>query len=237
MIEDKDPCDERGLVGRGDRNLGWCSDRLPLGGEGPELVVIPPENDLKDRKYAISRSEIRVGDFNRFCQQTGCNPPWDEKYSPSLPATNISLEQARAFTRWLSSQTGETYRLPTVKEWDWAVRSIGTRNENFIDENINCTVDSRGVRLGENLVNAISGRPNPWGLYNYVGNAREWAVAEDGTLLALGGAHTDPRQECTLEKRVVHSGEADRVTGFRVLREIEDKSEKPKEGTDLAVSS
>ena len=229
VIEDKDPCDERGLVGRGDRNRNWCSDEILGGGQGPDLVVIPPEN-IGEFKYAISRAEIRIGDYNLYCQNEGCEPLSGPS---SLPATNISVDQAKAYTRWLSSQTGQKYRLPTVDEWEWAVLSEGRAE---VDQNINCTVDSRGVRLGEKLLNAVSGRPNPWGLYNFVGNAREWAVTGDNSLLAMGGAHTDPRQECTLEKRVAHDGAADPVTGFRVLREIEDKSRKQDEPTDLAAS-
>jgi hypothetical protein len=55
-----------------------------------------------------------------------------------------------------------------------------------------------------------------------VGNAREWAV--DGeAVVALGGAHTDPKSECTLEKRIAHTGDPDPVTGFRIVRPVEDK--------------
>ena len=54
-------------------------------------------------------------------------------------------------------------------------------------------------------------------------------------LVALGGAHTDPRQDCTLDKRIVHEGGADAVTGFRVVREIEDKKLEAK-GSEIAAS-
>ena len=83
-------------------------------------------------------------------------------------------------------------------------------------------MDSRGVRLGENLQKAERGVPNGWGLFHYVGNAREWVVNGDD-IRALGGAHTDPRPECTLDKSVSHSGQADPVTGFRVVREFKTK--------------
>jgi len=64
-----------------------------------------------------------------------------------------------------------------------------------------------------------SGQPNGWGLYNVVGNAREWA--KDGsTLSARGGARTDRMDTCRPDLTVSHSGEADGVTGFRLVREI-----------------
>jgi len=133
-----------------------------------------------------------------------------------LPATNISLEQAQTYAAWLSDQSGQAYRMPTVVEWLHAATTNGTAE---VDENVNCSVDSRGVRLGEKLLNTLSGRPNNWGLYNHVGNAQEWAIQGE-EVLALGGAHTDPKAECTLSKSVAHSGQADPITGFRILRQI-----------------
>ena len=230
VIEDKDPCDDRKLVGRGDRNQRWCSDRLSEGGDGPQLVVIPPMT-VKSHKYAISRAEITVNEYNFYCRSVGCGVLNNEE--GRLPATNLTIDQARAYANWLSGQSGQKYRLPSVQEWDWAV---GAQGDAEVDENVNCTVDSRGVRLGEKLQGAISGKPNPWGLYNYVGNAREWAVSERDEIIALGGAHTDPRNECTLDKRVVHQGQADPVTGFRLLREIEDKDAE-ESTSELASSS
>jgi formylglycine-generating enzyme required for sulfatase activity len=117
---------------------------------------------------------------------------------------------------WLSDQSGQHYRLPTAEEWQHAAT---TNQPESVAENVNCSVDSRGVRLGEKLLNTLSGRPNRWGLYNHIGNAQEW-VLEGEEVLALGGAHTDPRAECTLQKRVAHNGQADAVTGFRIMRQV-----------------
>ncbi|MEK9824541.1 MAG: hypothetical protein VW840_20455, partial [Gammaproteobacteria bacterium] len=86
------------------------------------------------------------------------------------------------------------------------------------------------------LLSVVSGKSNKWGLFNFVGNAREWALTSEGGLVALGGAHTDPRSECRIEKRVVHQGDADPVTGFRLVREIQ-KKERFTTNADLAVSN
>lgn len=210
-INDLDVCAARSLEGSGISNRSWCQDVLSDGGVGPELVVIPRGVEIK--KFAISRMEIRVSDYNLFCADTGC-----QKISrgASLPVTNISLAQAESYLKWLSSETGKVYRLPTAAEWEYAAT---TSKQEAVDDNVNCTVDSRGVRLGEKLLNTLSGKPNSWGLYNFVGNAREWVKAEEG-YYAAGGAHTDPRSQCTIKNQVAHSGEADPVTGFRVVRLI-----------------
>jgi serine/threonine protein kinase len=210
-IDDRDPCMARGLEGQGDRSRSFCSDRLGVGGAGPQLVVIPAGGRVD--KFAISKTEVKVADYNQFCEKTGCQTLAGSR---SIPATNLSVTQATAYMTWLSQQSGKTYRLPTVDEWELAARGEGEP----LDDNINCTVDSRGVRLGEKLLSTLSGKPNGYGLFNHVGNAREWAVQADGSLVALGGAHTDPKAECTLDKRVAHGGVSDPVTGFRVLRII-----------------
>ncbi len=215
-ISDRDPCKKRNLEGQGTRNRSWCEDPLTEGNiTGPQLVVVPQPSQ-QAHKFAISRTEIKIADYNQFCTYTGCQKLNEQR--GSLPATNLSVAQAKAYAEWLSAQSGRTYRLPTVEEWHYAAM---TDDYGGVDANINCTVDSRGVRLGEKLLSALSGRPNSWGLYNHVGNAREWAEREDGTLVAVGGAHTDPKSECSIEKSVAHSGQPDPVTGFRIVRQID----------------
>ncbi|MFQ5353236.1 MAG: SUMF1/EgtB/PvdO family nonheme iron enzyme, partial [Candidatus Binatia bacterium] len=163
-----DPCAKPALVGTGARPRSQCKDDLTDGGTGPELVVIPETMGIKP--FAVSRTEIKAGDYNAFCEATGCaRLPG----SPSMPATEISVEQARAYMAWLSDQSGRYYRLPTVEEWTYAAK---TDKDGPVDPNVNCTVESRGVRLGESLVSALSGKPNRWGLYNEIGNAQEWAT-------------------------------------------------------------
>jgi formylglycine-generating enzyme required for sulfatase activity len=65
----------------------------------------------------------------------------------------------------------------------------------------------------------LSGTPNSWGLYNYAGNAQEW-VRTGGSVAAKGGAYTDNMSQCSPATSRPHSGGADAITGFRVLREI-----------------
>lgn len=232
VIEDKDPCADRGLIGRGNMNRNWCRDPLSEGGDGPELVVIPQRSEAQP-KYAISRAEIKVLEFNQYCEFSGKCQQIAEGRAGSLPVTNVTLNQARDYAQWLSAQTGESYRLPTVDEWSYAAKT--GREDPDVLENVNCTVDSRGVRLGETLVNAVSGRANAFGLFNFVGNAREWALADGETLLALGGAHTDPRAQCSVSMQVPHEGAADPVTGFRLVREIPEVDAN-KSGGEVAAS-
>jgi formylglycine-generating enzyme required for sulfatase activity len=180
------------------------------------LVVIPRKVNELD-KFAISRTEIKVEDYNQYCDQAGCERLTED--DSSLPITNLTIDNARDYAQWLSELSGKQYRLPTPAEWTWAVK---TDKYEGADYNVNCTVDSRGVRLGETLKKALSGKPNRWGLYNSIGNAREWAEDSE-SLVTIGGAHTDPMSVCRDENIYsgdLHTGEADPITGFRVLRQI-----------------
>jgi|TARA_Y100000310_G_C20685879_1_gene818956 hypothetical protein len=210
-IQIKDPCTRRGLVGKGVRNRTWCTDRLADGAQSPELIVIPELGTIE--KFAIGRTETKVLDYNIHCRNTGCT---ERTGPPGLPVTNLSLGEVSSYLAWLSDQTGRSYRLPTRAEWYHAAK---TTKQTKANPNINCTVTRRDLRLGDRLVLAESGVPNPWGLYHHLGNAQEWAMDGD-QLVAMGGAHTDPWRECTVDTHREHSGQGDLVTGFRVLREI-----------------
>ena len=214
-IVDKDPCNAGGLEGRGSSNRRSCADTISGGIPGPELVVIPGL-DRTAGKFAISKYEIKIGDYNEFCQAEGC----DVLPGPANhPATNLTIAQAEAYTAWLSDQTGRDYRLPRVNEWRHAAAAT-TENLDRVDPSVNCTVDARGVSRGDQMATVISGRPNDWGLFHFVGNAREWALDDDGKVYALGGARIDPIADCKVTASVEHDGGADEVTGFRIVRQI-----------------
>jgi hypothetical protein len=75
------------------------------------------------------------------------------------------------------------------------------------------------VISGHTLIGVRSGKQNGWGLANYAGNARE-LVRSGQSLAARGGAYIDPLTECGPEFDAAHSGQADPLTGFRLVREL-----------------
>ena len=216
-INPKDPCDLSlaGLGSRGDRAL--CRDSLKYNGEdlgrGPAMVVIPAKGSVK--AFALGKYEVTNEDLNKFCNSDSSCSPRSSSIG-RLPAINIDSKTANAYLSWLSSKTKRRYRLPKRSEWMYAARA----NSSKVDSNRNCLLDSRGIKKGGSLIKATIGQQNPWGIVNYLGNARE--LVKDGRgIAAVGGSFETRMEDCLLTKIEPHSGTGDKYTGFRVLREID----------------
>ena len=213
-IAPRDSCNMSiaGLGARGERAV--CKDKLTgIGGVGPAMVVIPGNGSIKP--FAIGKYEVSQKQINIFCRSTNiCNPGGTA--DSGLPAVNISISVARQYIRWLSRITKQKYRLPTQKEWIYAANATN----HFADPNRNCALNTRGIEKGGQLVRANTGVQNSWGLVNYFGNAQEWVYDKSRNLLAIGGSFRDSMERCTINSSVRHSGNADGITGFRLVREV-----------------
>lgn len=216
IVKPKDACDQSiaGLGKYGKR--GVCRDKVRGLGEGPDLVVVPRGKNFK--AFAIGKYEVTIGEINRFCKKTtSCSVV--ARVNESMPATNIPLSTTKLYLRWLSKNSGRKYRLPTKREWVYASSSSNDRH----DPNRNCQLSSRGIQKGGDLVNTTTGQQNSWGLVNYLGNAQEWVYAKGGKLVTVGGSYRDSMDKCNISSWSLHSGNADKMTGFRLLRELKEQ--------------
>jgi hypothetical protein len=190
-----------------------CADSLGSG-NGPTLVVVTPSANGK--RYAISRYEITVAEFNEYCRSSGkCTPNGAEG---SLPVTNVSAQDVLAYLDWLTSATGFRYRLPSGEEWEHAAEAAAGGGS----ENVNCHIVLGDVEKGVKLLDVNSGTQNGFGLMNALGNAQEFVTIGPGQFQARGGAYSDSLKDCTIKMARPHSGAPDSITGFRVVREIKD---------------
>jgi len=114
------------------------------------------------------------------------------------PVENVSWEDAKAFCDRLSQRTGQTFRLPSEAEWEYACRA-GTTTPFYFGETI--TPDLVNYNSNNPYGDATEGKyrqettpvgnfpPNAFGLYDMHGNAREWC--EDVWHENYEGAPTD----------------------------------------------
>lgn len=95
-----------------------------------------------------------------------------------LPITDVTWEEAMVFCSRLSQREGRTCRLPTEAEWEYCCRA-GTTAPWFWGDRIESLNEyvvwrSNGDTNSPHPVG--SRKPNPWGLYDMLGNVDEWVL-------------------------------------------------------------
>lgn len=122
------------------------------------------------------------------------NHHWDNPGYPQNdkhPVVCISFEEANLYAKWLAKKTGKPYRLLSSTEFEYATRA-GTRGPWFwgVDNKAACeyaNIADTTYRTHfnyapvfncddkyERTAPVASFKPNPWGLYDMLGNAWEW---------------------------------------------------------------
>ena len=181
------------------------TDELQAGGRGPEMVVVPAGsfemgcvsgldcgNDEKpvhevtiSEPFAVSKFEITFEDFDRFADENGVDDSgWGRGRRPVI---NVSWHEAKEYVAWLSSQTGQPYRLLTEAEWEYAARAGSETKYHFgNDESHLCLFGNFADRslgnddalcsdgFGKQTAMVGSFESNSFGLHDMHGNASEW---------------------------------------------------------------
>ncbi|MEO1068108.1 MAG: formylglycine-generating enzyme family protein, partial [Cyanobacteria bacterium J06638_6] len=153
--------------------------------EGPQHSVTVPEFWLG--QYAVTQAQYQA--------VMGTNPSRFSDHGANRPVEQVSWDDAVAFCKKLSQQTGRTYRLPSEAEWEYACRA-GTTTPFYFGATI--TTDLANYRgtdweykgntypgnygqgphgdFREITVEVGSFPPNAFGLYDMHGNVWEWCA-------------------------------------------------------------
>ena len=91
------------------------------------------------------------------------------------PVDGVSWEKARDFCGKLSARTGQTVRLPTEAEWEFACRASSTTDYCFGDSEDSLAEYGWFEGNSAGATHAVGEKkPNAWGLHDMHGNVWEW---------------------------------------------------------------
>nr|VFK80745.1 MAG: Formylglycine-generating enzyme, required for sulfatase activity, contains SUMF1/FGE domain [Candidatus Kentron sp. SD] len=176
---------------------------IPSGKEGADLPEgeADPHSSEDSRHghlpgpFSLGKTEVTFEEYDRFACATGRELPRDHGWGRKRqPVINVDWNDAVAYAQWLSRKTGRQYRLPTEAEWEYAARA-GSAGTYFWGDDPQSACDYanvydvsakkehnyywRGLPCNDGQKNTApvgSYKPNAFGLFDMIGNAREWTA-------------------------------------------------------------
>ena len=165
----------------------------------PEMVLVPagtfrmgcltrrgcdgdekPVREVRVESFALAKHELTFDQWDVCIEYGPCQWVPDEGWGRGdRPVINVSWDDAQEYVGWLSRQTGESYRLPSEAEWEYAARA-GTETRyswgNDIGRNrANC--NGCGSQWDNNRTAPVgSFAVNPFGLHDMHGNVWNWVA-------------------------------------------------------------
>jgi formylglycine-generating enzyme required for sulfatase activity len=159
----------------------------------PEMVVIPagsftmgsgydhttPLHTVKIAKsFAVGKFTVTFVEWDACVASGGC------KYKPPAlvrgthPVTSVSWNDVTMeYLPWLNRKTGNTYRLLTEAEWEYAARAGTTTTYSWGNNVGNNQANCRGCGSkwdAQNTAPVGSFKPNAFGLFDMHGNVYQW---------------------------------------------------------------
>lgn len=165
----------------------------------PDMIVIPPgefmmgspetepgraKNEGPQHKVTFARAfaasvyAVTFDEWDACVSVGGCRSVGDSGFGRGRrPVTNVTWDDAKAYVAWLSTMTGQDYRLPSEAEWEYVARAGTTTTYYWGNEigtgNANCVVC--GTEWDNSKTSPVgSFKPNPFGLYDMTGNVWQW---------------------------------------------------------------
>lgn len=253
VFRDCDVCPDMLPIPTGEVSINVTTERLTRYLVRAGLYAGPQRHVTIGRAFALGRTEVTFAQWDACVADGGCDglKPSDEGWGRGdHPVIHVSWNNAQAYVRWLSQKTGQTYRLPTEAEWEYAARA-GARtlypwgqqpdhDRASFGEDACCVGVTEGKDVWPNTSPAGSFPPNAFGLHDMNGNVYEWVQdcfdynlptgrfdqstvnAEDCENRAMrGGAwYSDPYRITSIYRGFNPPDYHDAVIGFRVAREM-----------------
>ncbi|MDE0206079.1 MAG: formylglycine-generating enzyme family protein [Candidatus Tectomicrobia bacterium] len=158
-------------------------------------------------RLAVAVYEVTRGEFGRFVAATNrvmgtsCSNWWLGRWwkkagigwhepgfsqAEDHPVVCVSWNDAKAYARWLSQETGKRYRLPSEAEWEYVARA-GSPAPRYWQEDLDQCGNANGADASTDFRRRTacddgfvetspvgSYAANAFGLHDVLGNVREW---------------------------------------------------------------
>lgn len=152
---------------------------------------------------------------------TSNQPPADRE---NHPVVLVSYDDALAYADWLSTKTGQNWRLPTQEEWEKAARGAQGAYfpwDNTYDPNLLNSHDAGPFSTMP--VGSFPAGASPYGLLDAAGQVFEWTSTPNGKArrMVKGGSWDD--RGCGVCRPAARHGRPEKIkhilVGFRLVQE------------------
>ena len=165
-----------------------------------------PAHTVALGSFEMSRTEVTVAQYRKFCSYTGRAMPPEPAYgwAENNPITNVSWEEAVAYCNWVKG------RLPTEAEWEYAAQAGSTAQYSggdLIDRVAVYNNNSGGkpAAVGRKLANSF-------GLVDMTGNVSEWCSDWYNRKYYAQRESSDPKGAASGTEKVIRGGFYNSVT-------------------------
>jgi len=163
----------------------------------PEMVVVPagkfmmgslrmvgddherPQHEVVIAKpFAVSKFELTFDQWDACIQGGGCGLSGGDIWGRGKhPALGVSWGEAQQYVKWLSTMTGQDYRLLSEAEWEYAARAGTTTRWSSGDYEAEAALGDYAwyyENSGNRTHPVGQKKPNAFGLHDMHGNLWEW---------------------------------------------------------------
>ena len=131
-----------------------------------------PTFEAEVAAFYISREPVSNVEYEAFCQHHERSPlsPTDDG-----PAVGVSYQDATAYCEWYTGLRGQTFRLPTEVEWEYACRANSSKRYFFGDDPAGGDAFLWDTRNCSEVVGDLTAlKANRFGIYGMLGCVWEW---------------------------------------------------------------